>query len=75
VDRPALDEWVRTRVLTQFDHKNLNLDREEFRTEVPTTENLVCLVRSLLDRGWNFAPRLKAVRISETDRNTVTLPL
>jgi 6-pyruvoyltetrahydropterin/6-carboxytetrahydropterin synthase len=75
VDRPALDDWVNARVITQFDHKNLNLDREEFRSQVPTTENLVCLVQSLLERGWSFAPRLKAVRISETDRNTVTLPL
>jgi 6-pyruvoyltetrahydropterin/6-carboxytetrahydropterin synthase len=75
VNRDALDVWVRTQVILQFDHKNLNLDREEFHAEVPTTENLVCLVRSLLDRGWTFPARLKSVRISETSRNTVTLPL
>jgi 6-pyruvoyltetrahydropterin/6-carboxytetrahydropterin synthase len=75
VDRAALDELVRAQVLSQFDHKNLNLDRDEFRSKVPTTENLVCLTRSLLCRGWNLAARLKSVRISETGRNTVTLPL
>ena len=41
-DLVALDGIVNRRVLDKFDHKNLNLDMENFRALVPTTENL-CL--------------------------------
>jgi len=41
-DLVALDGIVAERVLDKFDHKNLNLDMDNFRTQVPTTEN-VCL--------------------------------
>jgi 6-pyruvoyltetrahydropterin/6-carboxytetrahydropterin synthase len=72
-DRMALDKLVQERVLSQLDHKNLNQDLPEFATAVATTENLASLVRRMLDEGWTLAPRLKAVRISETERNTFTL--
>ena len=39
-DLAALDGIVAERVLEKFDHKNLNLDMENFRTQIPTTENL-----------------------------------
>jgi 6-pyruvoyltetrahydropterin/6-carboxytetrahydropterin synthase len=71
--RGTLDELVRTHVLTQLDHKNLNEDRPEFQKDVPTTENLAMLVRDLLQRDWKLSPKLKIVRISETERNTFTL--
>lgn len=73
VKRDALDKLVRDRVLSQLDHKNLNEDRPEFRADVPTTENLAMLVRDLLQQDWKLAPKLKTVRISETERNTFTL--
>jgi 6-pyruvoyltetrahydropterin/6-carboxytetrahydropterin synthase len=75
VGREAMDELVRQQVLSELDHKNLNEDRPEFRDGVPTTENLAMLVRDLLERDWKLAAKLKTVRISETDRNTFTLPV
>jgi 6-pyruvoyltetrahydropterin/6-carboxytetrahydropterin synthase len=72
-NRAMLDELVRGSILSQLDHKNLNEDRPEFRADVPTTENLAMLVRDLLQQDWKLAAKLKAVRISETDRNTFTL--
>jgi 6-pyruvoyltetrahydropterin/6-carboxytetrahydropterin synthase len=75
VDRAKLDRLVYTRVLKELDHKNLNLDRAEFHEDVPTTENLARLIHRLLASDWNLGPRLKTVRISETDRNAFTLPL
>lgn len=75
VDRDAMDHLIRARVLSELDHKNLNEDRPEFRESVPTTENLAMLVHKLLADDWNLAPKLKTVRISETDRNTITLPV
>jgi 6-pyruvoyltetrahydropterin/6-carboxytetrahydropterin synthase len=74
-NRARMDELVRDRVLSQLDHKNLNEDRPEFRTNVPTTENLAMLVRTLLEQDWDLLPKLSAVRISETDRNTFTLQI
>jgi 6-pyruvoyltetrahydropterin/6-carboxytetrahydropterin synthase len=74
-NRDTLDELVRSRVLSQLDHKNLNEDRMEFQNRVPTTENLALLIRSLLDEGWSLGARLKAVRISETERNAFTLDI
>ena len=55
-DLAALDGIVAERVLDKFDHKNLNLDMENFRTQVPTTENLCLEIYRLLrapleDRG------------------------
>jgi 6-pyruvoyltetrahydropterin/6-carboxytetrahydropterin synthase len=74
-NRQRLDELVRDRVLSELDHKNLNEDRPEFQANVPTTENLAVLVRTLLEKDWDLRPKLSAVRISETDRNTFTLQI
>ncbi len=47
--RPGGAGWDRyRRVLEKFDHKNLNLDMENFRTLVPTTENLCLEIYRLL---------------------------
>jgi len=72
-DREAFDNLVRERVLKELDHKNLNEDRHEFKARVATTENLAHVVRNLLARDWTLIPKLKTIRISETDRNTFTL--
>jgi len=70
VNRGQLDALVRERVLARVDHKNLNVDVEEFRSLVPTTENLAEVIRQGLQAGWTLAPRLVRVEISETARNT-----
>lgn len=70
VNRAQLDSLVQERVLRRLDHKNLNCDVPEFACRVPTTENLAEVIRASLEQNWNLAPRLAAVRISETDRNT-----
>jgi hypothetical protein len=46
------------------------LDLPEFAHAVPTTENLAEAIRASLQRSWTLAPRLAAVRISETARNS-----
>ncbi len=70
VNRMQLNSLVRERVLSRLDHKNLNMDVDEFARLVPTTENLAGVVRQWLQAGWTLAPRLAGVRISETDRNS-----
>lgn len=53
-----------------FDHKNLNLDVEEFRTLNPTAENIAVV---LWDRLAKKLPRglLREVRLVETENNSV----
>jgi 6-pyruvoyltetrahydropterin/6-carboxytetrahydropterin synthase len=73
-DLPALDGLVEKEVLERFDHTNLNLDAENFRSRVPTTEN-VCteifdLLESKLEGGGPLgAARLTRVRLEETSSN------
>jgi 6-pyruvoyltetrahydropterin/6-carboxytetrahydropterin synthase len=70
VNRMELDALVRERVLARLDHKNINLDVDEFARLAPTTENLAEVIRHWLQAGWTLDPRLVRVRISETDRNS-----
>jgi 6-pyruvoyltetrahydropterin/6-carboxytetrahydropterin synthase len=75
LDLGVMDGIVAERVLEKFDHKNLNLDMENFRTQVPTTENLCMeiynLVRAPLEQagaGGNL--RVERVRLEETSLNS-----
>jgi 6-pyruvoyltetrahydropterin/6-carboxytetrahydropterin synthase len=72
-DRAALDGLVRDHVLSRLDHMNLNQDLREFKTLVPTTENLASFIEKMLLEYWNLPARLARLRISETDRNAFEL--
>ena len=62
-----LDPFVQREVIEAFDYKYLNEDVPEFRTVVPTTEN-VC--REIYRRLAGFgAAKLERVRIEETSKN------
>ena len=74
-DRASLDEMVRSQVLSRLDHMNLNQDVREFKTLVPTTENLASLIEKMLLEHWNLPARLARLRISETERNAFELEI
>jgi 6-pyruvoyltetrahydropterin/6-carboxytetrahydropterin synthase len=72
----ALDRFVQERVVDAFDHRDMNADVEDFRSAVPTTENLAVAIERRLRSGWEnqFAHiRLDRIRIEETARNTFDL--
>ena len=74
-DLTALDGIVAECVLEKFDHKNLNLDTENFRTQIPTTENLCREIYGLLRRpleeaGAQRGLQLDRVRLEETSLNS-----
>ena len=73
VGREALDAIVRDRILSRFYHRNLNVDIEELRGAVPTTESLAIVIERTLREGWTLPAKLDRVRISETDRNIFQL--
>ena len=77
VDLDTLDMLVHQVILKPFEHSNLNVDIPEFRTLVPTTENLALVVEQRLAAQWKCrfseAPlervRLDRIKIEETRRN------
>jgi len=75
MDLRALDGIVGAHVLDKLDHKNLNLDMEIFRTQVPTTENLCREIYKLLrapleDAAAGRGVQLDRVRLEETSLNS-----
>jgi 6-pyruvoyltetrahydropterin/6-carboxytetrahydropterin synthase len=73
-DLVALDGIVEKEVLERLDHTNLNLDVENFRACVPTTENVCTEIFHLLcDKikggGPLRAACLSRVRLEETSSN------
>jgi 6-pyruvoyltetrahydropterin/6-carboxytetrahydropterin synthase len=74
VDLATLDGLVERTIVKRYDHRNLNEELPEFAKEVPTTENLGLQIQGLLREGWASAfpagqPRLRRIRIFETERN------
>lgn len=68
VNLAALDEFVRMRVLEEFDHANLNEQVREFRDCIPTTENLC---RVIFNRLAGLPEGcIERVRIEETAKNS-----
>jgi len=59
MDIGLLDRLVEREVLDRFDHKHLNLDVDNFREQVPTTENLCLEIYRLLAPNfpvWSVKP-------------------
>jgi 6-pyruvoyltetrahydropterin/6-carboxytetrahydropterin synthase len=70
VDLGWLAELVKTQIEARFDHKNLNLDTEEFRVLNPTAENICLVIWRILRSHLPEKYGLK-VRLYETPRNFV----
>jgi 6-pyruvoyltetrahydropterin/6-carboxytetrahydropterin synthase len=73
IDLKLLSDLVNELIIERFDHRNLNLDTEEFRTVNPTAENIAIAIYNILK------PRLEAtldlhIRLFETPRNYVEYP-
>lgn len=69
-DMKKLSDLVKEEVVNKFDHKNLNLDTEEFRELNPTAENIAVVIWDKLRKRINSDYEL-AVTLYETERNFV----
>ena len=67
INMATLDEVVGQKIVTRFDHMNLNLD-PLFADQVSTTENLSIAIFNLLQPALKPAI-LEKVRIEETENN------
>ena len=74
MDLKILSDLIQANVLEKFDHKNLNLDTEEFKNLNPTAENIVVVIynilRPLIEKNYDLQ-----VRLYETPRNFVEYPV
>lgn len=74
IDLKLLSDIIRREVIQRFDHKNLNLDTEEFKNLNPTAENIVVVIYKLL-RPYIDSKFDLQVRLYETPRNFVEYPV
>jgi 6-pyruvoyltetrahydropterin/6-carboxytetrahydropterin synthase len=58
---PALQGIVAEQVVERFDHKNLNVEIEEFRQRIPTVENIAATIYGILKPA---VAKLKGVRLA-----------
>ena len=70
VDMKELSDIIESEIESRFDHKNLNLDTEEFRELNPTAENIAILIYDRLINHFKPDYKLK-ITLFETPRNFV----
>lgn len=74
MDLKELSDLVKREIHSRFDHKNLNLDTEEFKELNPTAENIVIVIYDLLRPHIDQKMDLQ-IRLFETPRNFVEYPV
>lgn len=70
IDVKVLSDLIKHEIEARFDHKNLNLDTEEFKDLNPTAENIAVVIWNILRPLINQKLDLKIV-LYETERNFV----
>lgn len=73
IDMKVLKDLMKAHVLDKFDHKNLNLDTQEFQHLNPTAENIAVVIWNLLRKELDESLEL-TIKLYETERNFVEYP-
>ena len=73
MDSKELSETIKSEVVDRFDHKNLNLDVEEFKNLNPTAEHIAFVIYNFLREKISANHDLK-IKLYETPRNFVEYP-
>ncbi len=74
IDLKIIKEIIQEVVIDRFDHKNLNLDTEEFKNLNPTVENIAIIIYNLIREELEAQYDL-SIRLYETPRNFVEYPV
>ena len=72
-DTKLLSDIIKAEIVNKFDHKNLNLDLEEFKNLNPTAENISIVIYTTLREKLPKELELQ-IRLYETERNFVEYP-
>lgn len=70
MDAKILKDIIREEVQQRFDHRNLNLDTEEFRDLNPTAENIAVVIWNRMRKRIDDKFEL-TIRLYETENNYV----
>lgn len=73
IDTKLLSDIITKEVIEKFDHKNLNLDVEEFKNLNPSVENIAMVIYNLIKPKLDKELDLQ-IRLYETERNFVDYP-
>ncbi len=73
MDMKILSDLIQAEILDRFDHKNLNLDTEEFKDLNPSAENIAIVIYNILSKKIDPSKELKVI-LYETERNFVEYP-
>ncbi len=73
IDLKILDTIIKKEIHERFDHRNLNLDTEEFKNLNPTGENIIVVIYNILREHLPVKYDLQ-IRLWETDRNYFEYP-
>ncbi len=74
IDLNTLSDIIKKEIHQKFDHKNLNLDLEEFKTLNPTAENIAMVIYNILRDKIEKHLDLQII-LYETPRNYVIYPV
>ena len=74
IDLKKLSDLVKELIIDRFDHKNLNLDAQEFKHLNPSAENIAVVIYELLKPSLGDTYDLQ-IRLYETERNFVEYPV
>jgi 6-pyruvoyltetrahydropterin/6-carboxytetrahydropterin synthase len=74
MDMKVLGDLIRRNVVERFDHRNLNMDTEEFRDSNPSAENIAIVIYDILRPLIDSDKGLK-IKLYETERNFVEYPI
>lgn len=73
IDLKILKEIIKVEIEDRFDHKNLNVDTEEFKNINPTVENICYVIWDILSKKLGEKYSL-SVKLFETPRNYAQYP-
>lgn len=73
MDMKVLSQYIKEEVIKKYDHRNLNLDTEEFKNLNPTAENIASVIYTNLRSRINVDFDLK-ICLYETEKNFVEFP-
>ena len=73
IDMKYLKDIIKTKVENKLDHKNLNLEVEEFFDKNPTCENITYLIWEIISKELGEKYDV-TIRLYETPRNYCEYP-
>lgn len=73
IDLKLLNDLLKKEITERFDHKNLNLDTVEFKSLIPTAENIAKVIYEIMRKKIEKSLEIE-VTLFETPRNYVVYP-